>query len=156
MLKKITDRLPRRLLGVPMILAALGVSAPLGHAVAADTKPAKTKAKAVLAVQDGKASYYGPRLHGRKTASGERLNKNDLVAAHPKWPFGTVVRVTNLNNHRSVDVRVIDRGPAKSAQRKGVVIDLSSGAAQVLDFIKAGKTNVRLEVIKWGHPEKHT
>ena len=114
--------------------------------------PASTPAKqAVLATQVGKATYYGgSRFEGRKTASGERFNSAHAVAAHPSWPFGTIVQVTNLHNQRSLQVRIIDRGPGKRARSRGVIIDLSSGSAKVLGFIKRGVTKVRLEVLKWG------
>jgi rare lipoprotein A len=74
-----------------------------------------------------------------------------MVAAHPTYPFGTVVRVRNLSNGRTVDVRILDRGPAQGAQRTGVLIDLSYGAAQTLGFIRDGRTRVRLEVLRWGN-----
>lgn len=94
--------------------------------------------------QRGKASYYGPGFHGRRTASGTRFNQHDLVAAHPSLPFGTMAQVTNLRNGRSTNVRIVDRGPARSRQRAGVVIDLSVGAARELDFVRAGKTQVEI------------
>jgi rare lipoprotein A len=105
----------------------------------------------ILDVREGLASYYGPGFDGRTTASGERFNMNGMVAAHPTYPFGTVVRVTNLTNRRTVEVRVLDRGPAPGPRAAGVVIDLSYGAAQVLDFIQDGRTRVRLEVLRWGN-----
>jgi rare lipoprotein A len=73
-----------------------------------------------------------------------------MVAAHPSYPFGTLVRVTNLSNGRAVIVRVVDRGPAKNAQAEGVLIDLSSGAARNLGFTTTGRTRVKLEVLRWG------
>jgi len=73
-----------------------------------------------------------------------------MVAAHPSYPFGTVVRVTNLANKRTVEVRVVDRGPAKGPRAQGVLIDVSSGAAANLGFIRQGRTKVRLEVLHWG------
>jgi rare lipoprotein A len=105
---------------------------------------------AVLEVRQGLASYYGPGFEGKVTASGARFDKNDMVAAHPSYPFGTVVRVTNLTNGRTVIVRVVDRGPAKGPQAEGVVIDVSSGAARSLGFLGAGRKRVRLEVLEWG------
>ena len=71
---------------------------------------------------DGKASYYGKAHHGNRTASGERFNQNALTAAHRTLPFGTMVRVTNLNNDRSVVVRINDRGPFA----RGRIIDAVS------------------------------
>ena len=74
-----------------------------------------------------------------------------MVAAHPTYPFGTVVRVTNLANRRAVEVRIVDRGPAQGPRAAGVLVDLSYGAAQALDFIQDGLTRVRLEVLRWGN-----
>jgi rare lipoprotein A len=83
-------------------------------------------------------------------ASGVRFDMNAMVAAHPSYPFGTLVRVTNLRNGRSVRVRIQDRGPARRSRADGVIIDLSRGAAQTLGFIPNGRTRVRLEVLGWG------
>ena len=105
----------------------------------------------MLEVREGLASYYGPGFDGRTTASGVRFDMNAMVAAHPTYPFGTVVRVTNLTNNRAVEGRILDRGPAKGPQAAGVVIDLSYGAAQALGFIQDGLTRVRLEVLQWGN-----
>lgn len=98
--------------------------------------------------QIGLASYYGPGFHGERTASGEIFDQNELVAAHPHLEFGTVVRVTNLENGRSVVVRVIDRGPYGKNRRKGVFIDLSKGAARRLRFLHDGIVPVRVEIVK--------
>ena len=91
----------------------------------------------------GVASWYGPGFHGRTTANGERYNQNGLTAAHRSLPFGTRVRVTNVNNGRSVVVRINDRGPFA----KGRVIDLSAGAARVIGLINSGVAPVRIEVL---------
>jgi len=101
-------------------------------------------------VKQGLASYYGPGFDGKRTASGVTFDQNEMLAAHPTYPFGTVVRVTNLSNQRQVVVRVVDRGPAKGPRAEGVVIDVSSGAAKDLGFIRKGRTRVRLEVLRWG------
>lgn len=138
-----------RLLGILAISLVLGVGI-LSPLTSPEAHPAQSKSKPALQVAKGKASYYGARFHGRRTASGKKFNMNAPVAAHPRWPFGTMVRVTNLKNKRSATVQVIDRGPARSAQRRGVIIDLSRGVAQTLGFIKQGKTDVRLEVLEWG------
>jgi rare lipoprotein A len=74
---------------------------------------------------------------------------NDMVAAHPTYPFGTLVRVTNLTNGRSVRVRILDRGPARRLRAQGVIIDLSHAAAKALGFLEEGRTRVRLEVLEW-------
>ncbi len=94
----------------------------------------------------GFATYYANLLDGRRTASGTIFDNDDLVAAHPHYPFGTLVRVTNLRNGRSVTVTVVDRGPVRRARASGVIIDLSRAAAEELDFIDAGRTRVRLEM----------
>jgi len=104
----------------------------------------------VLEVRHGLASYYGPGFHGKRTASGLTFDQTALVAAHPTYPFGTVVRVTNLANKHQIEVRVVDRGPTRGPRREGVVIDLSSGAARKLGFLRRGRTRVRLEVLRWG------
>jgi rare lipoprotein A len=92
------------------------------------------------------ASWYGPGFNGKRTANGERYNMNGISAAHKTLPFGTIVRVTNLNNGRSLDVRINDRGPFV----KNRIIDLSKGAAKKLDMITAGVVPIKLEVIKYG------
>ncbi|MCP1198946.1 septal ring lytic transglycosylase RlpA family protein [Notoacmeibacter sp. MSK16QG-6] len=86
----------------------------------------------------GKASWYGPGFHGKKTASGERFNQNAMTAAHKTLPLGTKVRVTNKRNGRSIVVRINDRGP----YAHGRVLDLSKGAASKLGFIRSGHTSV--------------
>ncbi|SIQ80567.1 septal ring lytic transglycosylase RlpA family protein [Aquipseudomonas alcaligenes] len=103
---------------------------------------AKFKAEPSYQAQ-GKASYYAARHHGRRTASGERLNNNALTAAHRELPFGTQVRVTNLSNERSVVVRITDRGP----HGRGRLIDLSQAAARQLDMLRAGVAQVRIETV---------
>jgi len=91
----------------------------------------------------GVASYYADRFHGRKTASGERYDRNGLTADHPNLPFGTLLRVTNVNNNLSIVVRVNDR----TRLPKGRVLDLSRRAANALNFINAGTALVRYEII---------
>jgi rare lipoprotein A len=91
----------------------------------------------------GTASYYGGKFHGRKTASGERFNQNGLTAAHKTLPLGTKVRVTNIRNGESVDVKINDRGPYHG----GRIIDLSKGAARELGMLGAGTAKVKVEVI---------
>ncbi len=73
-----------------------------------------------------------------------------MVAAHPTYPFGTVVRVANLRNGRSVRLRIEDRGPAAGPRAAGVIVDVSYGAADALGFVEDGRTRVRVEVLEWG------
>ncbi|MFV3367802.1 septal ring lytic transglycosylase RlpA family protein [Pseudomonas sp. NY15435] len=90
---------------------------------------------------EGTASYYGKAHHGKRTASGERFNQNALTAAHRTLPFGTRVKVTNLDNGRSVVVRINDRGPFG----RGRIIDVSKAAAEQLNMLRSGTAPVRLE-----------
>ncbi|MBD3420295.1 MAG: septal ring lytic transglycosylase RlpA family protein [Chitinivibrionales bacterium] len=92
----------------------------------------------------GRASYYGRKFHGRKTASGERFDMHAMTAAHTRLPFGTRLRVTNLANHRSVIVRVNDRGPYKKSR----ILDVSRAAAERLGMIQSGTAKIRLEIIE--------
>jgi rare lipoprotein A len=129
------------------------VPAVLISACAARSTPTSTAPPArgaILEVRLGLASYYGSGFEGKRTASGIPFDKSAMVAAHPTYPFGTVVRVTNLANNRRIVVRVVDRGPASGPRAEGVVIDLSSGAAENLRFVRQGRTRVRLEVMRWG------
>ncbi len=98
------------------------------------------------ATQEGLASFYGKEFEGRRTSNGEVFHKDDLTAAHRTFPFGTVLRVTNLKNGDQVEVRVNDRGPVKPER----IIDLSYGAAKIIGLDKMGLTRVRLEVLAWG------
>jgi rare lipoprotein A len=88
----------------------------------------------------GLASFYGSELHGRKTASGERFDKNGLTAAHRTYPFGTMVTVTNLANNRSIVVRVNDRGPFVRKR----IIDVSYAAARSIGMVGRGVARVRV------------
>ena len=92
----------------------------------------------------GRASWYGPKFHGRETASGETFDMTELTAAHRTLPFGTRVRVTNEANGRSVVVRINDRGPF--GERR--IIDLSRKAAEVIGIKNKGVGRVKLEVLE--------
>lgn len=109
-----------------------------------DAAHAQMGQPAAVYTQRGEASWYGPGFHGRKTASGERFNQHGLTAAHRKLPLGTKARVTNLDNGKSVEVKINDRGPYV----RGRIIDLSKAAAERLGMKNAGTTPVRLEVTK--------
>lgn len=94
--------------------------------------------------------YGGKRWHGRLTASGELFDQHQLTAAHKRLPFGTLVRVKNLRNGRTVTVRITDRGP----YGKGRVIDVSRAGARRLGMLVAGVVPVKLTVLKWGKGRK--
>jgi len=93
----------------------------------------------------GLAVYYSDEFQGKKTASGDIFDQEQLTAAHRALPFGTLVRVTNTKNRRSVQVRINDRGPFGSRRR---IIDLSRKAAEQLGMIAAGVVEVRVEIVK--------
>lgn len=112
-----------------MALAVLALAFPFGAAQAA--------------VQEGVVSWYGDRFHGRPTASGELFDASAMTMAHPTLPFGTKVRVTNLRNGRSVDVRVNDRGPFVGSR----IADLSHAAAVTLGMMGRGLARVRIEIL---------
>jgi rare lipoprotein A len=121
----------------------MGAAAPL---TAIEGMPKKQQTVAVGPVRfkiNGWASWYGPGFDGNATASGERFNQYDLTAAHRHLPFGTRVRVTNMDNGRTVVVRINDRGPFVGDR----VIDLSKGAAQVLGVIGSGVAPVQVDVL---------
>jgi rare lipoprotein A len=99
------------------------------------------------AVQTGIASWYGPGFHGQATASGAIYNQYDLTAAHQTLPLGSRVMVTNLNNGKSIEVLVNDRGPFAKER----IIDLSHAAAQSIDMIGPGTAPVRIAVIEAPH-----
>jgi rare lipoprotein A len=94
--------------------------------------------------QQGVASWYGPGFHGRLTANGEVYDENDVTAAHPTLPLPSLVRVTNLENGRSIAVRLNDRGPFAG----GRIIDLSRRSAQMLGIERAGIARVRVQVLE--------
>jgi rare lipoprotein A len=96
-----------------------------------------------MTLEVGIASWYGPTFHGKSTANGETYNQNELTAAHKTLPFNTVVKVTNLDNGKSVTVRINDRGPYAGNR----VIDLSRAAAAEIDMIGPGTAQVRLELV---------
>lgn len=93
---------------------------------------------------EGHASWYGPGFHGRTTANGERYNQYAMTAAHKKLPFNTKVRVTNLNNNKTVIVRINDRGPFI----RGRIIDLSKKAAKEIAMLGSGTAPVRVETLE--------
>jgi len=119
---------------VPLLLALI--------AGCAEDRDTDEKIKSTF-TQQGKASYYARRFHGEQTASGKLFNQNDLVAAHQTLPFGTRVKVTNLENGKQITVRIVDRGPFKP----GRIIDLSRVAAGKLDLLEDGVASVKIETV---------
>ena len=95
---------------------------------------------------EGVASYYAHEFDGRTTANGEVYDMNALTAAHRSFPFGTLLRITNVENGKSVVVRVNDRGPFV----EGRIIDLSLGAAKAVGMIQHGTTMVKIDILQLG------
>jgi rare lipoprotein A len=125
----------RHLLIVPILLSVF-----TGCSGTQESMPSKASGF----TQSGQASYYAMKFHNRKTASGETFNQYAHTAAHKKLPFGTKVRVTNTQNHKSVIVRINDRGPFV----KGRIIDLSRSAFESIANLKSGVIRVKIEVIR--------
>ena len=105
-------------------------------------KPTKKHRKVIKGI----SSFYAEDFHGKLTANGEVYDMYGLTAAHKTMPLNTICRVTNLENDKSLILRINDRGP----YIKGRILDCSYGAAKKLDFIKQGTTMVKIEVIEWG------
>ncbi len=116
---------------------------PARETEAAIIRPPQEEESSGGITQIGSISFYGRKFHGRKTASGEKFNMHDLTAAHPKLPFGTRVKVTNLSNGKTVTVRINDRGPFAGRR----ILDVSRAAAEVLGMVNAGVVRARLEVL---------
>lgn len=134
---QVTNRL-RRLLGD-------GTAEPVTDVVGRPAPPPPAqRVAAVRSSYNGMASWYGPGFHGRTSASGEAFNQYAMTAAHRTLPFGTRVRVTNLNNGRQVVVRINDRGPYSH----GRIIDLSAAAAGEIGLQSAGVGPVQVEVLR--------
>jgi rare lipoprotein A len=105
-----------------------------------------TKESKSLEITIGTASYYGKEFHGKKTSSGEEYNMYELTAAHKTYPLGSEIRLTNIENNKSVVVRINDRMPTYNKR----MIDISYGAARELGMLKSGIAKVIVEVLKWG------
>ena len=116
--------------------------------VAPQVKEEVPKPEGPKVEQVGNASWYGPALDGKETASGETFDQNELTAAHPTLPLGTKAVVTNLETGKSVDGQINDRGPFV----KGRKIDLSRAAAQKIGMTKKGVAKVKIETTK---PHRH-
>jgi rare lipoprotein A len=138
-----------RYVSVSILVVALGVL-PLSQTGAGEAKSTGAKAKRT---ETGLASFYSRRFEGKETASGDAFRNDELVAAHPSHPFGTRVRVTNLENGTSVIVRITDRGASRANRREGVIIDVSQAAATRLKMKKDGRVRVRVQVLEWGEDD---
>lgn len=125
--------------------ATATAAAPIRQREDAEREEAFQRNGAAALQHSGKASWYGPGFHGRRTASGEIYDESAMTAAHKSLPLGSRARVTNLMNGSSVEVRINDRGPFIA----GRIIDLSRAAARALGILEAGVALVRVERI---HP----
>ena len=121
-----------------LVLALLLASCGSSHSVSKGKKGGRG------AIQSGLGSYYADKFNGRATASGSTYRPGQMTAAHNTLPFGTLIRVTNTRNGRSVDVTVTDRGP----HTKGYIVDVSRRAAVQLGIIEAGVVPVQVTVIR--------
>lgn len=134
---------------IALMLSGLMANAQTDSIQELTTKELTTKIKKQGHEVTGKATYYGDRYKNtRRTANGEYFNKDAYTAAHKTLPFGTIVKVTNTRNNKSVTVRITDRGPFGP----GRIIDVTPKAARDLDMIRAGVVPVELEIISV--PEK--
>ena len=137
-----------KLASILLIYSATGcvkdaVTDKAGNDQAIPSESALTDNKPTSQAVQGQASWYGPGLYDNKTTSGEILKKGTMTAAHSSLPMGTKVKVTRLDNNKSVTVVINDRKPFK----QGTVIDLAHGSATALDVDDDGKTAVEIEVL---------
>jgi rare lipoprotein A len=126
--------------------ATATLAAPVSSSTPASLTPLQPKRKHYSDALHGLASWYGSAFNGRLTASGEQFEMYAMTACHPTLPFGSLVRVVNRDNHRSVVVRITDRGYLE----KGRIIDLSYGAARQLAMTEQGIARIDLQVISRG------
>ncbi|MCU0447959.1 MAG: septal ring lytic transglycosylase RlpA family protein [Microscillaceae bacterium] len=131
-----------RLLVVVLMITFLGSACSLGNYPSNATLETNLSSGKVIA--SGEASYYGGKFQGRRTASGEKFDKNKLTAAHKTLAFNTKVEVKNMQNGKTVVVKINDRMPKKNKR----VIDLSEAAARQLDMLKSGVVSVELKIVK--------
>lgn len=102
-----------------------------------------------LEIVEGTATFYGEFFHGKITTSGEEYDMNEMTAAHPTFSFGTKVRVVNLENKKSVTIKINDRPRTNKKSR----IDLSKGAFKKISHLDSGVVPVRMEVLEWGEEQ---
>lgn len=142
-----------RAFGWPLaLIVALSLSACASRSPAPVPGPdsASPPGRTAKPTQDGYATYLARSFHGKTSASGEPFDERQLVAAHRTLPFGSIVRVTNVSNGRSVTVRIIDRGPYGRNYREGTIIDVSYAAARRLRMLRDGQVPARVEVLRRG------
>jgi rare lipoprotein A len=139
-MKTILTALTALLLGVGVATA----SDPVSDSRSSKTKKSAQNVKKIKKTMVGEASWYGKAFHGRTTASGEEYDMFQLTAAHKSLPLGTYVKVTNLRNGKWAVLKVNDRGPYVGDR----ILDVSYGAAQVLNFRGRGVEKVKIEVIE--------
>lgn len=139
-----TRFIPAKLL--PVLWLALSLLGACSSSRSVSKGPTRSPAKAPRGTysQTGLGSYYANKFAGRATASGSTYRPGEMTAAHNTLPFGTLIRVTNTRNGRSVEVTVTDRGP----HTKGYIVDVSRRAAEQLDIIEAGVVPVQLVVLR--------
>ena len=137
------NRVISTLMATLVLGASMGASPVPKHHQPKTKVTSKASSSAHHAYQVGNASWYGKSFHGRATASGEDFDMFELTAAHRQLPLGSLVKVTNLHNGKSIIVRVNDRGP----YIKNRILDLSYGAARMLDF-RWGIEKVRLDLVE--------
>ena len=136
-----SHRIPFPLL--PILFASIVLAGACAQRKAPSSSPASIEHHRA---ETGKASWYGKAHQGKRTASGERFDMHALTAAHRTLPFGTIVRVTDLKNGKSVNVRINDRGPFHHDR----IIDLSYEAARKLGFVERGTARVEVVVVERG------
>lgn len=136
-----------------ILLASLMAAGSTGlQSCSSDSSAANTPE--VKETKTGLASYYSRAFQGEETASGETFDNKKFMAAHPSYPMGTILRVTNMENGDTVRVRVNDRGPTDKNVGEGVIIDLSQAAAKKLGMMQDGRVKVKVEVMEWGNDER--
>jgi rare lipoprotein A len=127
------------------LIIVLGIFVLTGCGMSKETLNADySSAENARAIENGISSWYGPNFHGKLTANGEIYDMNGITAAHRTLPFGTILLVENLDNGKTVQVRVNDRGP----YAKNRIIDLSKGAAERIEMIGPGTARVRLYLLE--------
>jgi rare lipoprotein A len=139
-----------------VILVAIGVWQAVaaqepGRSQPQDTTPPAARSTETTGSNTGLAAVYSDRLHGRKTASGQRYDRNKLTAAHQTLPFGTRVKITNPKNKKTVTVRINDRGPTQA----GRILDISPAVAKRLGIKPKAMAQVHMEVVQKATPKRH-